>query len=204
MKHMEPVRLSIQLEVTEDRVVVEVQNPVLEHLVIELIEPKFLVVVVVERQIDLRLVYCNATEPNPVSHGHEPFDQFQVESATRRSDFSPLEFASHTVLVAQAVNCMLHLVTGGGGQPETSDHQVPCIASLRAEDIWTTFVAIDIKIHGSPFLCPQKMAQLEQYQSLLQIARCGKLLLQQDHLPIGSALHDYDETPLFQYWRTLN
>ena len=58
----EPVPETVALKVTENRVLIEVENPMVKHLVIELVESEFLVVLMEAKEIDLFVINCNASE----------------------------------------------------------------------------------------------------------------------------------------------
>jgi len=97
----------IALKITKHHVLVEVCNPMMEHLIVELIKTQFLIAVVIFDQIDLIVLYRNATKPQLVTLFSEPFDEFHVKRDLRGGYFVPLELTTDAMMVAQFVYALL-------------------------------------------------------------------------------------------------
>jgi hypothetical protein len=141
------LRLHLGYEVAENCVLVEVHDPVVQHLVIELIKPEFAIVAVKLQQIDLFVLNGNAPEPHRISAINVPIHKGFVEVQPGRRNLLPFEFPPNLKAVAKFVNFSFELFAMRRLKPETADHHVASLGILRRKQVGSAFIAINVKLH---------------------------------------------------------
>ena len=101
---MKAVRAAICFAVTKYSILIEVHDPLMKHLIIELVKSQLLIVLMVVNQVYFLAIHRYTAESQIFTILVEPVYCFLIELTAGWRDFLPFELSPNFVLITQLVN----------------------------------------------------------------------------------------------------